>query len=116
MKTLFGGSPLFRKITISILLASVFFMSLLNLVVYYSNEILEDALLAKQTEFELQYTRKLLAENPDALLPRTASLSIYLASRQAEQSIPAYLVELGDGVHHDLKIDAVSQFDQVSWN
>jgi signal transduction histidine kinase len=105
MKTLFGGSPLFRKITISILLASVFFMSLLNLVVYYSNEILEDALLAKQTEFELQNTRQLLAENPDAMLPRTASLSIYLASRQTEQLIPAYLVELGDGVHHDLKID-----------
>lgn len=105
MKTLLGGSPLFRKITISILLASVFFMSLLNIVVYYSNEILEDALLAKQTEFELQYTRKLLAENPDTLLPRTASLSIYLASRQAEQLIPDYLLELGDGVHHDLKID-----------
>jgi hypothetical protein len=43
---LLGGSPLFRKIMASILLASVFFLSLLNIVVYYSNEILEDALLA----------------------------------------------------------------------
>jgi hypothetical protein len=105
VKAWLGDSPLFRKITISILLASVFFMSLLNLVVYYSNVILEDALLTRQTEFELQHTRRLLTENPDALLPRTASLSIYLASRQVGRPIPAYLSELGDGVHHDLKID-----------
>ena len=67
----------------SILLASVFFLSLLNIVVYYSNEILEDALLAKQIDFELDNILQLLAQDPDAVLPRSASLNIYLASRQA---------------------------------
>ena len=74
MKSLLGGSPLFRRIMVSFLLASVFFLSLLTLVVYYSNEILEDDLLARQTEYELQNIRELLAKNPSAPLPRSASL------------------------------------------
>lgn len=105
MKSLLGGSPLFRKIMVSFLLASVFFLSLLTLVVYYSNEILEDDLLARQTEYELQNIRELLAKNPSAPLPRSASLSIYLKSRQQTQPIPDYLAELDAGVHHDIKID-----------
>jgi len=105
VKALLGGSPLFRKIMASILLAAVFFLSLLNIVVYYSNEILEDALLAKQTDFELQNIQQLLTRNPDAVLPSSASLSIYLASRQARQSIPDHLLELTDGIHHDIKVD-----------
>ena len=105
MKSLLGGSPLFRKIMVSFLLASVFFLSLLTLVVYYSNEILEDDLLARQTEYELQNIRELLAKNPSAPLPRSASLSIYLESRQQTQPIPDYLAELDAGVHHDIKID-----------
>ncbi len=104
MKSLLGDSPLFRKIMLSILLASVFFLSLLNIVVYYSNEILEDALLAKQTDFELKNIRDLLANDPDAALPSSASLSIYLASRQAAQPIPEHLATLTDGTHHDIKI------------
>jgi signal transduction histidine kinase len=101
---LLGGSPLFRKILASILLASFFFLSVLNLVVYYSNEILEDALLAKQINFELENIIQLLARNPDAVLPRSASLNIYLASRQATQPIPEHLLDLTDGVNHDVKL------------
>lgn len=104
MKSLLGGSPLFRKIMLSILAASVFFLALLTAVVYYSNEILEDDLLAKQTEFELRNIQEMLALDPDATLPRSASLSIFLESRQTPQPIPDYLGELGDGVHHDIKI------------
>ena len=104
MKSRLGGSPLFRKIMASILLASVLFLSLLSIVVYYSNEILEDALLAKQTDFELQNIKSLLADNPDTRLPRSASLSIFLASRVVTQPIPQYLQSLSEGVHHDIKI------------
>jgi signal transduction histidine kinase len=86
----------------SILLAAVLFLSLLSLVVYYSNEILEDELLARQTDSELQNARSLLASNPDASLPRSASLSIYLASRAATQPIPPHLADLPEGVHHDI--------------
>ena len=117
MKSPFGGSPLFRKIMASILLATVLFLSLLSIVVYYSNEILENELLAKQTDFELQNIRSLLAGNPDSPLPRSASLSIYLASRRATQPIPQHLDGLSEGVHHDIKIGdksyhvLVAQFD-----
>ena len=104
MKSLFGDSPLFRKIMASILLASVFFLSLLNIVVYYSNEILEEELLAKQINFELDNTLQLLARDPDAILPRSASLNIYLSSRQTTQAIPDYLLNLTKGVSHDLKL------------
>ncbi len=104
MKSLLGGSPLFRKIMLSILLASMFFLSLLTIVVYYSNEILEDALLAKQTDFELKNIQYLLNQDPDTPLPGSASLSIYLASRQDSRPIPEYLIDLADGVHHDLKV------------
>ena len=69
MKSLLGGSPLFRKIMLSILLASMFFLSLLTIVVYYSNEILEDELLAKQTDFELKNIQNLLNQDPDTSLP-----------------------------------------------
>ena len=104
MKSLLGGSPLFRKIMLSILLASMFFLSLLTIVVYYSNEILEDELLAKQTDFELENIQNLLNQDPDTPLPGSASLSIYLASRQDSRPIPEYLIELEDGVHHDVKV------------
>lgn len=108
MTTLLGGSPLFRKIMASILLASVFFLTLLTIVVVYSNEILEDDLLAKQTEYELKNTEELLAKDPQAALPSSASLSIYLESRRQRQPIPAYLDGLADGVHHDIKVDGKS--------
>jgi signal transduction histidine kinase len=105
MKSLFGGSPLFRKIMASILLASVLFLSLLSIVAYYSNEIIEDELLARQTDFELQNIKLLLARDPQARLPRSASLSIYLASRATTQPIPKHLVDLAEGVYHDIKLD-----------
>ncbi len=104
MKSLLGGSPLFRKIMLSILLASMFFLSLLTIVVYYSNEILEDELLAKQTNFELKNIQNLLSQDPDTPLPSSASLGIYLASRQDSRPIPEHLIELTDGVHHDVKV------------
>jgi len=104
VKSLLGDSPLFRKIMLSILLASVFFLSLLNIVVYYSNEILEDDLLAKQTNFELKNIQDLLANDPNAPLPKSASLSIYLASRQASRPLPEYLGKLTEGIHHDIKV------------
>ena len=104
MNSILGGSPLFRKIMVSFLLTSVFFLSLLTIVVYYSNEILEDDLLARQTEFELYNIQELLAADPDAALPRSASLSIYLQSRRHRLPIPNYLAELADGVTHDIKV------------
>jgi len=104
MKSLRGDSPLFRKIMASILLAAVLFLSLLSMVVYYSNVVLEDELLTRLTNSELQNARALLAGNPDASLPRSASLSIYLASRAATQPIPQHLLDLPEGVHHDIKI------------
>ena len=105
MKSLFGGSPLFRKIMASILLASMLFLSLLSIVIYYSNEILEDKLLAKQTDFELQNIKSLLATDPGARLPHSANLSIYLASRAATQPVPNHLLDLAEGVYHDIKLD-----------
>lgn len=104
MKSLFGDSPLFRKIMVSILLAAMLFLSLLSIVVYYANEILEDELLARQIDSELQHARSLLANNPESSLPRSASLSIYLASRTASQPIPRHLVDLPEGEHHDVKL------------
>ena len=104
MNSILGGSPLFRKIMVSFLLTSVFFLSLLTIVVYYSNEILEDDLLARQTEFELYNIQELLAADPDAALPRSASLSIYLQSRRHRLPIPNYLAKLADGVTHDIKV------------
>ena len=104
MTSLLGGSPLFRKIMVSFLLASVFFLSLLTIIVYYSNEILEDDLLAKQSEFELNNILKLLEADPNAPLPNSASLNIYLQSRQDSRPIPDYLTELTYGVTHDIKI------------
>ncbi len=73
MTSVLGGSVLFRKIMASILLASVLFLSLLTIVVYYSNQILEDELLATQTDFELENIKSQLAVNPEMSLPRTAS-------------------------------------------
>lgn len=104
MNFLLGGSPLFRKIMASILLASVFFLTLLTIVVYYSNEILEADLLARQTEFELKNAQELLARDPEAPLPSAASLEIYLDSRRDSRPVPDYLAELGDGIHHDVKV------------
>jgi signal transduction histidine kinase len=90
---------------VSFLLASVFILSLLSIVVYYSNEILEDDLLSRQTDFELRHILDLLAQDPQAELPKSASLNIYIASRAATQPIPGYLTELADGIHHDIKVD-----------
>lgn len=90
---------------LGIVFASVFLLSLLSLVVYYSNEILEDDLLARQTEFELRNIEDLLAQDSDADLPSSANLEIYLASRAARRPIPDFLRALGEGVHHDIKID-----------
>ena len=104
MISFFGGSQLFRKIMLSILLASIFFLSLLTAVVYYSNEILEDDLLAKQTEFELKNIQDLLELDVDAPLPNSANLRIYLRSRENQHPIPEYLDKLNDGVHHDIKV------------
>ena len=104
MKSPLGDSPLFRKIMASILLAAVLFLSLLSMVVYYSNVVLEDELLTRLTDSELRNVRALLAGNSDASLPRSASLSIYLASRAATQPIPQHLLDLPEGVHHDIKI------------
>jgi signal transduction histidine kinase len=105
MKALLGDTPLFRKITASILLASVFFLSVLSAIVFYSNEKLEEDLLDSQTRFELDNVLELLAQDPQSPLPAAASLSIYLDSRRATRPIPRYLVDLDPGVHHDLVLD-----------
>jgi signal transduction histidine kinase len=109
-----GGSPLFRKIMTSILLASVLFLSLLSIVVYYANQILEDDLLAKQAEFELQNIKSLLAGDPKAQLPRSANLSIYLNSRDPTQPVPQHLVDLPEGIYHDIKLDGKNFHVQIA--
>jgi signal transduction histidine kinase len=90
---------------LSILLASVSFLSLLTLVVYYTNEALEDALLDTQTRFELDNIRKLLDQDPAAALPGSASLTVYLESRRAARPVPGYLANLDPGVHHDIRLE-----------
>jgi len=104
MKSLLGDTPLFRKIMASILLASVFFLALLTIVVYYSNEALEEELLSSQTQFELENIREQLTQDPQAPLPAAASLAVYLDSRRETSPIPEYLAGLETGVHHDLKL------------
>ncbi|HKJ52222.1 MAG TPA: HAMP domain-containing sensor histidine kinase [Gammaproteobacteria bacterium] len=104
MIPLLGRSPLFRKIMISILFASTGFMSLLTIVIYYSNDTLENDLLDRQTDFELEHIRKLLKLDPEAPLPSSASLSVYLDSRREKLPIPDYLTGLEVGVQHDLKL------------
>ena len=89
---------------LSILLASTFFLSLLTVVVYYSNEILEDSLLAKQTEFELNNIQALLAKDANSPLPYSASLRIYLRSRESQYPVPQYMSQLDVGEHHDIKV------------
>lgn len=105
MISLKESSPLFHRIMASILLASIVFLSLMSLLVYYSNVVLEDELLDRQTGFELQNVVDLLRQDPDATLPRTAKLEIFLASRSAQQPIPQFLLDLSEGVHHDIKVD-----------
>ena len=98
------GSPLVIKIMASIILASVFFLTLLSIVVYYTNETLEFDFLAKQTDSELRNLQHLLALDPQAPLPKSAGRSIYLASRQPGQPIPAHLLKLQDGEYHNVKL------------
>lgn len=108
MIDLLGASPLYRKIMLSVTLASVFFLSLLTLIVVFSNEKLEEDLLAKQSDFELDYVRKLLAADPQARLPGSASLSTFLESRRAQQPIPKHLDGLADGLYHDIRMGGKS--------
>jgi len=108
VKALLGETSLFRRINASILLASAFFLSLLSLVIYYSNEALEDELLHTQSRFELDYIRDLLQQDPDSPLPTAASLSVYLQSRSGSMPIPAYLAGFAPGTHHDIKLDGRS--------
>ena len=105
MKRLLGDTPLFRKITASILLASVSFLLLLTIVVFYSNETLEDDLLNSQTQFELENILELLAQDPDSPLPAAASLAVYLDSRRETRPIPPHLIGLAPGVHHDIELE-----------
>ncbi len=105
MKPFSEQSALFKKILLSISFASIGFMTLLSLVIYYSNEKLEYDLLEKQVEFELHNIQHNLSNDPAAKLPQTASFSAYLKSRQQQEYFPDYLDTLGPGVHHDIIID-----------
>ena len=105
MKPFSEKSALFKNILLSISLASIGFMTLLSLVVYYANEKLEYDLLEKQVGFELDNIQQKLRNDPAAKLPQTASLSAYLKSRQQQEDYPDYLDSLGPGVHHDIIID-----------
>jgi len=105
VKSLLGETSLFRRINASILLASAFFLSLLSIVVYYSNEALEDELLQAQSLFELEHIRDLLAHDPDSPLPASAGLAVYLQSRSDTRPIPPFLAGLAAGTHHDIELD-----------
>ena len=104
MIRLFDGPPLYRKIMLSFVLVSVFFISLLSLVVFYANEVLEEDLLERQTRFELEYVRELLAANPDARLPESATRRFFLASRGERRPLPAHIADLAPGVYHDIRV------------
>ena len=77
---------------LSIVLASVSFLALLTLVVYYSNEALEEALLDTQTRFELDNIRELLAQEPGAVEPK-----FYCFDEELETSLLYLINEVSGG-------------------
>lgn len=101
-----GESSLFKKLLLSISLASISLLTLLTLVVHYSNKQLEYDLLEKQIDNEIVNIRSILKINPQAELPRTASMNMYLKSRAAITPIPDIFNEYSAGVYHDIKLDS----------
>ncbi len=113
MKILSGEPSLFKKILLSISLASISFLTLLTIVVHYSNQELEYDLLEKQIATEIENIQKILKINPDAQLPQTASLSIYLESRKQQTPIPRFIHDFPVGIHHDVSFEGYSYHVQV---
>ncbi len=108
-----GETSLFKKLLLSISLASISFLTLLTIVVDYSNKQLEYDLLEKQIGSEIENIRSILKIDPQAELPQTASMKMYLESRASTTPIPETLRQIPQGIHHDIEIDNNSYHIQV---
>ncbi len=113
MNPLIGPPSLFKKILLSISLATIGFLTLLTVVVYFSNKELEYDLLEKQIGTEMDNIHSILIDNPHTVLPQTASLSVYLKSRASRVPIPEFLQQFPPGTHHNIEIDEHSYHIQV---
>jgi len=100
---MFQHLSLHKKILFSNLLASFIFLSLLTLVIYYSNEHLESQLLDIQVSTELESIKNKLKHSPDLELPRTAHLSVYLNNRHESDPLPLFIQDLKIGTHHEFE-------------
>ncbi len=106
-------TSLFKKLLLSISLASISFLTLLTIVVHYSNKELEYDLLEKQIGTEIENIRSIIKINPQAELPQTASMTMYLESRASITPIPEFLRKIPQGIHHDIEMDDNSYHIQV---
>lgn len=108
-----GEASLFKKLLLSISLASISFLTLLTMVVHYSNKELEYDLLEKQIGTEIENIRSILKIHPQAELPQTASMTMYLESRASVTPIPEFLGEMPQGIYHDVEIGDNSYHIQI---
>jgi signal transduction histidine kinase len=106
-------TSLFKKLLLSISLASISFLTLLTLVVHYSNKELETDLLDKQIGTEIDTIHDMLKTNPDAQLPHTATLSMFLQSRASVTPIPEIFHPLSEGIYHDVEVGDRSYHVQI---
>jgi signal transduction histidine kinase len=113
LKILTGEPSLFKKLLLSISLASISFLTLLTIVVHYSNKELEYNLLEKQIGTEIENIRSVLKNNPEAALPQTASLGIYLESRKSQIPIPEIFNNYHAGIYHDIEVGDTSYHLQI---
>lgn len=105
---MFQSLSLHKKILFSNLLVSFLFLSILTLVIYYSNEHLESQLLDIQVSSELDSIKQKLTESPHLKLPRTAHLSVYLDSRKEHDPLPFFIQNLALGTHHEVENNSLS--------
>ena len=103
MISYFNNPNLTQKITLTIAIAAIGFLTIFSALVYIANERLEYDLLEQQTENEIDNIPKSLAANPQAILPQTSHLKSYLDSRQ-DSLPPEWMRSLPPGDHHDIVI------------
>jgi len=96
---------LHKKILFGNLLVSFLFLTILTLIIFYSNEHLESQLLDLQVASELTSIKTKLEQSPQLALPRTAQFSVYLDNREESDPLPLFIKNLKIGSHHEIDID-----------